>query len=356
MSELSHLWRRLATSKSKSLLKKHLTADKLIDLKSLRTSFGGTINDCIRFGCRYPRSTIGLFACDQDAYKKFAEIFEPIIRQYHRLGSENHPPSDYGDPTLVNTFRLRFFEGHVISSNINVSRNFEGYRFSSSLSLGDRLKIEKLAVSILNSLEGDLMGQYFPYVGMTENERKTLMDKNMYFDNSNRLMKAAGCFDDWPSGRGAFLGLKRNLGCWINEADHLRVFCTEKGTRLTDCYVLITRFLVILEKKAPLATGIWGHLSFCLSNIGTAMTICLLVKLPNYELKEESLEVCKKFDIECRRIQKLSSYWVWEIMNNRQVGTTEFQILNDINQGVLSVLSIEYNDKSRTSIHLEDQH
>ncbi|GAB1608508.1 arginine kinase Oct f 2-like [Argonauta hians] len=346
MSELDHLWRRLSNTPTNSLLKQYFTINTLLALSTKRTSFGGTINDCIRVGCQYPNTTIGIFACDPDAYTTFADIFEPIIKKYHKVSSLSHPTPDYGDATLVHK-RFNRLEQYVISSNINVNRNLEGYRFPSFLTLGDRREIEKQVVEILINLEGDLMGQYFPYVGMTEEARNILTDVNIYFDKSNRLKKAAGCYDDWCVGRGVFYSLKKNLACWINEEDHIRIFCTEKGNRLTDCYILVTRLLVILEKKVTHATGTCGYLNFCVSNLGTAMYMSVLVKLPRDELKEETLEACTKYQLDCKRIQEMPPHWVWEIINRRLIGVTEFEALNSLNHGVCSILTIEYTQRKK---------
>ncbi|CAI9726195.1 arginine kinase-like [Octopus vulgaris] len=345
MSELNHLWKKLSCSQSSSLLKIHLNTEKLENLKSKRTKYGGTINDCIRVGCKYPNISIGIYACDQNAYTTFAEIFEPIIKAYHNMTAFTHPSADYGDPNLLNLFALESTKDKVISSNINVSRNFDGYRYHPILTKGDRLEIEKLAVEALTNLEGDLMGRYFSYVGISPEDRKHLINENIYFDNSNRLKKAAGCYDDWPAGRGVYYNLDKNLVCWVNEEDHLRIFCSEKGPRLADAYKKLVRMMQSLEKKVMFAQGTFGYLNFCCSNLGIAMTISLIVKLPRPNLKPDSLEICKKYCLECKPIQNMSSYWICEIINKRVIGTTEFETVNSVAMGTVRILNIEDDNK-----------
>lgn len=51
MSDLAELYAKLQASETcKSLLKKHLTQERYEELKDKKTSFGGTLADCIRSG------------------------------------------------------------------------------------------------------------------------------------------------------------------------------------------------------------------------------------------------------------------------------------------------------------------
>jgi len=54
------LWKRLNSSNSGSLLKKHLTPTVYNKIKDKVTSFGGTLADCIRSG-KFHLGSFGLF-------------------------------------------------------------------------------------------------------------------------------------------------------------------------------------------------------------------------------------------------------------------------------------------------------
>lgn len=44
-------------------------------------------------------SGVGVYAADPEAYKVFADLFDPIIEDYHAgfKKSDHHPPSHFGD-------------------------------------------------------------------------------------------------------------------------------------------------------------------------------------------------------------------------------------------------------------------
>lgn len=45
-------------------------------------------------------SSVGIYAPDADAYKVFADLFNPIIEDYHVgfKATDKHPPPFFGDP------------------------------------------------------------------------------------------------------------------------------------------------------------------------------------------------------------------------------------------------------------------
>lgn len=90
---------KLAESDSKSLLKKYLTKEVFDQLKTKKTSFGSTLLDVIQSGLENHDSGVGIYAPDAEAYTVFAEIFDPIIDDYHGgfKKSDKHPPKDFGD-------------------------------------------------------------------------------------------------------------------------------------------------------------------------------------------------------------------------------------------------------------------
>lgn len=89
---------KLELSDSESLLKKYLTKQVLDCLKYKQTSYGSTLLDCIRSGLYNHDSGIGVYAADPEAYQVFAELFNPIIYDYHQFKeSDVHPPKEFGD-------------------------------------------------------------------------------------------------------------------------------------------------------------------------------------------------------------------------------------------------------------------
>ena len=70
-------------------------------------------------------SSIGVYAPDPDAYETFADLFDPIIEEYHKGFNvkDKHPISNFGD---VDSFRNLDPEGnYVISTRIRGARSIE---------------------------------------------------------------------------------------------------------------------------------------------------------------------------------------------------------------------------------------
>ena len=67
----------------KSLLSKHLTREIWEKYKNQTDEWGISFKSCIFSGCKNVDSSIGVYAGSNDAYKKFGELFNPIIEEYH---------------------------------------------------------------------------------------------------------------------------------------------------------------------------------------------------------------------------------------------------------------------------------
>jgi len=95
LDKLESGYAKLAESDSKSLLKKYLTKEIFDQLKTRKTSFGSTLLDVIQSGLE----SVGIYAPDAEAYTVFAELFDPIIDDYHGgfKKTDKHPPKDFGD-------------------------------------------------------------------------------------------------------------------------------------------------------------------------------------------------------------------------------------------------------------------
>lgn len=99
LDKLESGFAKLAESDSKSLLKKYLTKEVFDQLKTRKTSFGSTLLDVVQSGLENHDSGVGIYAPDAEAYTVFAEIFDPIIDDYHGgfKKTDKHPPKDFGD-------------------------------------------------------------------------------------------------------------------------------------------------------------------------------------------------------------------------------------------------------------------
>lgn len=66
-----------------SLLKKCLNKEIWSWMKKRATHLGGKIQLCIQCGVHNQKDPIGVYATDEEAYKVFEDLFNPIIHQLH---------------------------------------------------------------------------------------------------------------------------------------------------------------------------------------------------------------------------------------------------------------------------------
>lgn len=78
-------------------------------------------------------SGVGVYAPDAESYTLFADLFNPIIEDYHGgfKSTDKHPPKDFGD---VGTFGDLDPEGsYIISTRVRCGRSLQGYPFNPCL-------------------------------------------------------------------------------------------------------------------------------------------------------------------------------------------------------------------------------
>ena len=58
-----------------------------------------------------------------------------------------------------------------------------------------------------------------------------------------RFLKAAGGYNDWPTGRGIYFNEEKNFLVWVNEEDHLRIISMQKGGDLGAVYKRLVKVI-----------------------------------------------------------------------------------------------------------------
>ena len=142
----------------KSLLKKHLTREVFDQLKDKKTSKGSTLWDCIKTGVINLDSSVGVYAGDEECYKVFAPLINPLIEDYHspykladkHTSSMNAEEVQYPD--------LDPDRKYIRSTRVRVARNLSGYGLPPTVTKQERLEIEKKVRSLLSSCYGDSVG------------------------------------------------------------------------------------------------------------------------------------------------------------------------------------------------------
>lgn len=216
---------------SPSLLKKFLTKDMIDQLKQ-KTSFKGTLLDCIQAGIEHLDYPNGIFACDAEAYSAFAPLFDQLIEEIHGFKKEDKQPAcDWGEP--CNLPELDPSGEFVQLIRIECSRSVDCFPFAAIMTFEHYEEIMSKLQKATKCMSGSLKGKFYPLEAMDLDLKKSLIDEKILFDENNDVLKAARATRFWPTGRGIYVNEAKTFAVWCNQEDHLRFVSLEKGGNLS---------------------------------------------------------------------------------------------------------------------------
>ncbi|XP_070191191.1 arginine kinase-like [Littorina saxatilis] len=332
----------------KSLMKKYLTKDVVEKLKDKTTSHGATLADCIRSGAWNLDSGVGIYAADPESYTVFQDMLDPVIKDYHKLKSSDpiaHPTSDFGDLDTIELPDLDPENELIVSTRIRVARSHKDFAFPPVLSKEDRESMEKRSVEALNTLTDELEGTYHPLSGMDRETQDKLTKDHFLFTDSDRFLKAAGGYTDWPTGRGIFFNESKTFLVWVNEEDHLRIISMQQGGDLGAVYKRLVKAVKVMEEALSYARDDrLGYLTFCPTNLGTTLRASVHIKIPKLAARKDFRATCDKLKLQARGIHgehTESEGGVYDISNKRRLGLTELQAVTEMYNGVKEIIKLE---------------
>jgi len=341
-----------ASEEAKSLLKKHLTKEVFEALKDKKTELGCDLKSCIRSGCDNLDSGVGVYASDADAYVVFADLFNAVICDYHKLDSLDdfkHPAQNFAfDDELPAD--LDESGEYVVSTRIRVARNVAGYPLRGGMNEEQTMELEQKIKVILESMEDeDLKGKYYPLAGMDEETREQLVADHFLFKKGDRFLASAGINNFWPKGRGIFFNDNKTFLVWINEEDQLRIISMEQGGNVKSVFNRLEKAVNILCEKLDFAFNEQlGYLTACPTNIGCGERASVHIKIP-LTSEEEINEIATKFNLQIRGIHgehSESKGGVFDVSNKRRLGISEWDGVKDLIQGSLALIEAEKKAKA----------
>ncbi|KAF8570698.1 hypothetical protein P879_02698 [Paragonimus westermani] len=332
--------------KNNSLTKKYLTEKIVEQYVGKRTSFGGTLAQCVNNNANNPGAILPR-ACDLNAYETFKDFFDPLIKDYHKVrGPEiSHPASNFGDLANLKFKDLNDGSDMVVSTRVRLGRTVEGYGFGPTLTKEARLELESKIATALKNLTGEYKGTYHPLTGMKEEERVKLVEQHFLFRNDDSVLRDAGGYIDWPNGRGIFINDAQNFLVWINEEDHIRVISMQKGGDLIAIYKRLAGAINELSKTLKFAfNNRFGFITFCPSNLGTTLRASVHARVPFLSSLPNFNQICEKYAIQARGTHgehTASVGGVYDLSNKRRLGLTEIDAVTEMYNGVRALLDLE---------------
>merc|ERR1712133_275192 len=327
-----------------SLVAKYVTKpiwDKLS--RAVTKTSGFTLAQAIACAVEFDNQHCGIYAGDWDSYKVFADVFDPLIQDYHGISPDAVHTSDMDaskikgniDPTAP-----------VKSTRIRVGRNIDGFGLSPGITKDQRLNVENLMKKAFANLQGDLAGTYYPLTGMAENVRQQLVDDHFLFMSGDKNLIVSGMERDWPEGRGIFHNKDKTFLTWVNEEDQLRIISMQKGGDVKGVFERLARGIKTVQDSVKGESGKdfmldakYGYLQSCPPNLGTGMRASVHVDLPGWT--KEGLPALKK---RCEELQLQprgtrgesggQTGITYDISNKHRLGYSEVQLVQKMIDGV----------------------
>ena len=333
------------TKEHKSLMAKYLSKEVFEELKDLKTTNGFTLEKAIKSGIDNPDSGIGVYAGDIESYTVFGALFDPIIEEYHGFLKSDMHKSNL-NPDDLNAPNLDLKNEYIVSTRIRVGRNLADFPLGPAISKEQRDEVESVVSSALNSLEGSLEGKYFPLLGMSEEDRLSLVQDHFLFKAGDRFLESAGLNRDWPSGRGIYHNNEKTFLVWINEEDELRIISMQKGGDIREVFLRLTQAIKELEKMMKFAfSEHLGYITSCPTNLGTAMRASVHIALPKLAKDMKKFKaIADKYHLQIRGVHgehSQSEGGIYDISNKRRLGVTEVQCVQDMYDGVKALIEYE---------------
>jgi len=327
-----------------SLVAKHVTKEKWDKLSGIVTKTSGfTLAKAIAVAVEFDNQHCGIYAGDEDSYIDFADVFDPLICEYHGL------PAGFKHVSNMNVEEIK---GNVAedvpvhSVRIRVGRSIQGFGLSPGITKEQRVGVEKLMASACQKFPGDLAGSYYPLTGMDEKVRQQLVDDHFLFMSGDPNLKVAGMERDWPEGRGIFHNEAKTFLVWVNEEDQLRIISMQKGGDVKGVFERLARGIKTVQDSVKAESGKdfqlsekFGYIHSCPTNLGTGMRASVHVDLPGWT--KEGLPAlqkrCEELSVQPRGTRGESggqTGHTYDISNKHRLGHSEVGLVQTMIDGV----------------------
>lgn len=265
-----------ADVKCTSLLKQHLPMDLFDQLITLKTKSDKTLLNCINSGLRHPKSSVGVYAADADAYEVFKDLFDPIIQTYHNPQAVQPTSCWDGD---VDHFQD--LGPSIISTRIRCARSLQDYPLNPAMTEEDYVKSMDKVKEVLEKFTDELAGQFYQLEGMDKAVQEKMIADHQLFKADDENLKDAGALEFWPKGRGIFKSQDEKFLVWVNEEDHLRFISMDQGGNIKEVYNRLKKAIDECGKELTFKIDPkLGFITFCPTNLGSTIRASVKIKLP----------------------------------------------------------------------------
>uniref|UniRef100_A0A669BL01 Creatine kinase S-type, mitochondrial n=1 Tax=Oreochromis niloticus TaxID=8128 RepID=A0A669BL01_ORENI len=300
-------------------------------LRDKTTPNNWTLDQCIQTGVDNPGhpfiKTVGMVAGDEETYE-VCSVYQLI-----------HITSGFFD------------ERYVLSSRVRTGRSIRGLSLPPACTRSERREVERVVVTALAGLKGDLTGRYYSLGDMSEREQQQLIDEHFLFDKPvSPLLTAAGMARDWPDARGIWHNNEKNFLIWINEEDHTRVISMEKGGNMKRVFERFCRGLKQVERLIQERGWefMWnerlGYILTCPSNLGTGLRAGVHIRLPLLSKDARFKKILDNLRLQKRGtggVDTAATGDTFDISNLDRLGKSEVELVQLVIDGVNYLIECE---------------
>ena len=182
---------------------------------------------------------------------------------------------------------------------------------------------------------------------MTPAVQDQLIEDHFLFKEGDRFLQAANASRYWPTGRGIFHNKDKTFLVWVGEEDHLRIISMQDGGHVGEVFARLVDGIKAIEGLMKFSSDPrLGWLTFCPTNLGTAIRASVHITLPLLAKggMDKLQDVADKFQLQVRGSSGEHSEaegGKYDISNRERMGVTEFEAVEKMYKGVAELIRME---------------
>merc|ERR1711981_299353 len=299
---------------------------------------------------------------------KYQELMHPIIVARHGDPKLPHPPPNLDGGKLLDHTAMD--ASYVISTRVRTGRSISGFPLPPSISADQRKELEGIVTEALQTLEGELKGDYYPLAGSTtyapkpngidKETEKRLVSEHFLFQAPDEPMLLSWRMErDWPHARGIYHNDQKSALVWVNEEDHLRIISMEKGNNIRAVFDRFANLVKAVEAACKtVGRGLeiseeYGNILSCPSNCGTGLRASMMIKVPLASKQESFKQWCADRKLQARGSGGFASAaaddGIRDVSNVDRMGKDEVELVNEMISGVIDLIKWEKELEEQTA-------
>ncbi len=227
----------------------------------------------------------------------------------------------------------------VISSRVRLARNVAKYHFAKKLDDATAVGLVEEVEKVFEDYKTEAGQYYICNPGnLSEIERLAMVERHILSPTMTNKKQATGLV----------MSENESTTIMINEEDHVRIQALAGGMNIEKAFLMANELDDYADEKLGFAFDEkYGYLTSCPTNVGTGLRASYMVFLPALgganKINRLSDEVAK-YGITLRGIYGEGTNGlgnIYQISNQKTMGSTEQEIINNLNSIVVQVIKQE---------------